>query len=340
MRGSSARALLAALVVGAALLAPPNPAVQARGEDACPEPNNRFQEACYLGPESEALGFISAPNDTDAYRIEVLDFNVDVHVEMTDRPLPYRVELADWNGTTVASSMDGLIATTLSQPGSYYIFVDSPTGQFSDSRPYVIFRRLHYPGSKIPDILYSGEFRAGGSQGFTGSYEYADYTEEGGRYTIAMKMGGVPDDPTLAWAWWGPVLTDFTLTVDSRLTNGANAGFMVYFRRADDNNFYVLLVDVRDGQARVNKVEDGEMTGTTNWRRVESIDTAGGVNRVVVHCAADDIQIYINGQRAFNLGDAAHRAGQFGFGAVTWGAPPIINFDNVLVTTPGEGNQD
>ena len=58
----------------------------AQGGDPCPEPNDSFQSACYLGPSSDARGFISTPNDVDAYRIEVLDFNTDIHVEMPSMP--------------------------------------------------------------------------------------------------------------------------------------------------------------------------------------------------------------------------------------------------------------
>src|SRR5215207_11119819 len=57
-----------------------------RGNDVCPEPNDSFQAACFLGKDAPALGFISTPKDIDAYRIEVYDFNTDVHVEMPQMP--------------------------------------------------------------------------------------------------------------------------------------------------------------------------------------------------------------------------------------------------------------
>src|SRR5688572_19489706 len=74
-----------ALAAGASHASPAVLGPAAQG-DPCPEPNDTFQAACYLGPSSDARGFLSAPNDVDAYRIEVLDFNTDVHVEMPSMP--------------------------------------------------------------------------------------------------------------------------------------------------------------------------------------------------------------------------------------------------------------
>src|SRR5690242_28764 len=117
-----------ALIVGLSLvpllspvLSQPAQALPALGQDVCPEPNDTFQAACYLGPGADASGFISNPNDIDAYRIEVLDFNTDVHVEL-QAPGPYKVELANWNGDVIASSNPGgpgqVIDTTVPIPGS------------------------------------------------------------------------------------------------------------------------------------------------------------------------------------------------------------------------------
>src|SRR3954469_10968054 len=136
-------ALIVSVSIGALLVPGSSVPARALGQDVCPEPNDTFQAACYLGPSSDATDYISSPNDVDAYRIEVLDFNTDVHVEM-NIPLPYKAELANWNGDIIASSSrDGgseVLDTTVPIPGSYYIFVHSSNGQFSDARPYEIFR--------------------------------------------------------------------------------------------------------------------------------------------------------------------------------------------------------
>ncbi|MCC6178579.1 MAG: DUF1080 domain-containing protein [Chloroflexi bacterium] len=332
---------LAALVVPGASI----PDVLALGQDVCPEPNDTFQAACYLGAQSDALGFISNPNDVDAYRIAVLDFNTDVHVEIDDMPAPYKVELANWNGEVIASSKPAAngseaIDTTVPMPGSYYIFVHSKSGGFSDGAPYRIFRALTYPGSSIPQVLFSDEFLTGAPQSGTGESPSALHTSQDGRYTIVFKSGGTADDPAWSrWAGWGPELTDFTMTADARLVNGADAGFVFYFRYIDEKNYYSLVLDAKDGQARVTKQVNGQ-GDWTDWKKTDAINTGGGVNRATIHAYKSNIRVLVNGQQIFDLDDDSINHGKMGVGALAWGDPPVVNFDNILVTTPGEGLDD
>jgi len=318
----------------------------AQGQDACPEPNDTFQTACYLGPSSEPLGYLSTPNDVDAYRIEVLDFNTDVHVEMAMMPAPYKLELANWNGDIIATSAGNgsggeVIDTTVPIPGSYYLFVHSASGGFSASRPYQIFRALTYPGASIPDIIDYADFRAGSTTLFSGDLEHAVYKESDGRYTISMKYKGSPEEPSQAWmTGLGIVLTDFTLTVDARVTNGVDGGFRIFFRKAtDDNsadNTYSVVVDGRDGKALLTRSKDGDAINS-GWEPVSAINTSGGVNRVVIRCFEDEIRVNINGQDVFDVREGSIREGRIGLGALTWGDPAIVNFDNIIITTPSEG---
>jgi hypothetical protein len=319
--------------VGIAAVFGPGGAATTRAQDACPEPNNSFQAACYLGPGAPADGFIQQAGDVDAFRIEVLDFSVDIHVELEQRPFPYRIELADWNGDEIVTSMDGVIDTTLDMPGFYYIFVDSPTGQFSAGH----YRQLTYPGSKIPDILFSYEFRAG-TPATTGENEIATYSNPEGKYTIAMKVGGTTDDPSQAW-WtgWGPELGDFTMVVDGRVVNDVDAGYQVYFRFVDDDNNYFVTIDARDGNVALSKKVKGEIIRIAGWVDSPHVDTSGGVNRVAIHCVNDLMVVVINGDPVLEARDPTFRKGTLGFGAIAWAAPPIVNFDNVIVTTPAEG---
>ncbi len=348
-RSTVHRLLATFLAASVFLLGQPDPAVHARGQDVCPEPNDTFQTACYLGPASDAIGFISRPDDIDAYRIEVLDFNVDVHAEISEMPFPYRLNLANWNGDLIATSSNQggveAIDTTVSVPGSYYIFVDSRTGQFSDSQPYRVFRQLTYPGSSIPQILYSGEFREGGGEGFTGSNDFADYSESGGKYTIAMKRSGTQDEGTHAWSYWGPEFTDFTMTVDTRVVSGspdpAYSGYTVFFRShlgADYASSTGYRVEVNSsGDVRLRKIDRGEVVNVTDWRSTSAASAVGGVNRTVIRCAGSDILINLNGYDVLHLNDRSFASGRFGFGAATWGEPVVVSFDNVIVTTPSEG---
>ena len=328
------------LALGTALASGPVP-VAARGDDVCAEPNDEQQGACYLGPNAEALGFISRPDDVDVYRVEVLDFDVDVRVELAEKPYPYAVELVGWNGDVLASSSaaDGasdVVAATVRLPGAYYVRVDSPTGAFDDDRPYLIFRELTYPGATIPQVLYSSEFRDGLAVGFAGSTDAADYVQRDGRYAVAMIAGGTPAAPTVAWAALGPVLTDFTLTVDARIVGGRDAGFQLFFRRVDLSNAYIVTVDARDGRVMLSRGADDAQAGI-GWVSSAAIDTRGGVNRCVVRAVGDDVRVNVNGADLIRGSAPTVGAGRFGFGAIAWGEPPVVQFDNVLVTTPSEG---
>ena len=312
--------------------------------DPCPEPNDTFQAACYLGPSSDAQGFISTPSDVDAYRIEVLDFNTDVHVEMPSMPAPYKAELANWNGDIIATSSPAgggeVIDTTVDLPGAYYIFIHSAAGGFNPNRPYQLFRALTYPGASIPDILFTSEFRQGSKEAVEGETEFATHAEDGGRYTISMKLPGVPEDP--AQAWWtgfGPELTDFTMTIDARVVNKVDAGFSVFFRHVDNDNTYVLAVDGKDGQVLLMKRVNGEAAGNTGWQPSSAVDTEGGVNRVVIRCFEDQIRVNVNGEDVIDLTDnAGPRKGRIGIGTIAYSdPPPVVNFDNIIITTPSEG---
>ncbi|MGE3907913.1 MAG: hypothetical protein AB7K36_01085 [Chloroflexota bacterium] len=340
-------ALLPLTSVPASAAGLPRPSAEFMGPaaqgDPCPEPNDSFQDACYLGPSSDAVGYISAANDVDAYRIEVLDFNTDVHVEMPSMPAAYKLYLANWNGDEIAQSTGGpnggqIIDTTVDVPGAYYIFVYSAGGGFSAGRPYQLFRALTYPGSKIPDILFTSEFREGSKQATTGDTDFATHSEEGGRYTIAMKVPGVPEDPSQAW-WtgFGPDVTDFTMTVDARVANQVDAGFRIFFRHIDDGNNYSMAVDAKDGQVLLMKLVNGEAAGNTGWVPSEAVNTGGGVNRVVIRCFEDQIRINVNGEDVFDIRDSSFRHGRIGLGAIAFGPPPVVNFDNIIITTPSEG---
>ena len=335
-------ALIAGLGV-ALVFAPSRSApVHALGQDACPEPNDSFQAACYLGPGAGALGFISSPGDVDAYRIEVLDFSTDVHVEISQLPAAYAIEVADWNGdifATSATAPDGaeVVETTVPIPGAYYIFVHSRGGGYSDSAPYLISRSLTYPGAKIPDILFSDEIREGSTEATEGDTEFATHTARGGKYTIAMKIPGAPQNASQAW-WtgFGPMLTDFTLTVDARVTNGANAGPQVFFRHHDNRNTYYVTVDTQDGQVGLSKQVDGTPT-SGGWVPTSAVNTGSGVNRIVIRCFEDDILVNVNGEDVFHVTDSSLRDGRIGIGGITWGDPAIVSFDNLIITTPTEG---
>jgi hypothetical protein len=318
-----------ALVVTALLLVPLVPAAHA-ADDPCPESNDTFQVACFLGQDDDAIGYLATPNDVDAYRIEVLDFNAKARIRLVERPLPYQIELADWNGQVIASGPNGTIETTLSQPGAYYIFVHPSDGRASATAAYRLNRELQYPSGKTPDILYSNELRFGAEPEAridTG----AEYSSEGGRFTIKMTAPGTPDSAQAALSMWGPELSDFTLTIDSRMQSEGVSGYHIFFR-FDDGIGYVLLVTA-ERLVALGKAGNGAQQ-ILSVATPKSLDLNGGVNRTTIHCTGDLIRIWINGEEIIRGRDATRLKGRFGFGAVTTGAPPTVIFDNIIATTP------
>jgi hypothetical protein len=149
---------------------------------------------------------------------------------------------------------------------------------------------------------------------------------------------GVPEDP--AQAWWtgfGPEVTDFTMTIDARVVNQVDAGFTVFFRHKDNDNTYMLGVDAKDGQVLLMKRVNGEAAGNTGWQPTAAVNTGGGVNRVSIRCFEDQIRVNVNGEDVFDITDATFRGGRIGIGSIAFGDPPVISFDNIIITTPTEG---
>jgi hypothetical protein len=319
----------AVLGLTALLLVPLVPVAHA-AEDPCPESNNTFQTACFLGQDDDAIGYLSTPDDSDAYRIEVLDFNATAIVQLIDRPLGYQIELADWNGRVIASGPNGSIQAKLGQPGAYYIFVHSANGRSSPTAAYRLHRELQYPSGKTPDILYSNELRFGAEpeeKADTG----AEYSSDGGRFTIKMLAPGTPDHSQAALSVWGPELTDSTLTIDSRMESQGVAGYHIFFRFSDDKAYALIVTAER--LVALGRLDNGQSTILASAMPA-SLDLSGGVNRTTIHTFRDQIRIWINGEEIIRVKDAATLKGRFGFGAVTVGAPPTVIFDNIIATTP------
>src|SRR5215218_3752705 len=86
------------VVAGVAVAGLDGASAAAVGNDVCPEPNGAFQAACYLGAGVDTVGFISRPDDVDAYRFETRDFGIRVQLALPDRPYPYRLSLVSYNG--------------------------------------------------------------------------------------------------------------------------------------------------------------------------------------------------------------------------------------------------
>ena len=90
----------------------------------------------------------------------------------------------------------------------------------------------------------------------------------------------------------GPELTDFTLTVDSRMQSEGQAGDTLFFRN-DDNKGYVLFATA-ERMLALGSV-NGDVTVPLAVAMPPSLDLSGGVNRTTIHCVGDTISIWING---------------------------------------------
>ncbi|MFN8526895.1 MAG: hypothetical protein U0821_27640 [Chloroflexota bacterium] len=315
------------------------------GDDPCPEPNDATQAACYLG-DADALGFLSRANDVDAYRIDVLDFGARLRVALVDTSPGYRITLVNWNGDIMAvSNRQGavdVLEATPPAPGAYFALVDSRTGEFSDGRPYRLHREVAYRGQP-PVVVFSGDFRPGARENLTESGENADFITDSGRVTIKMKQSGTPEDgsptPGLIMDPEVPPVGDFTLVVDTKLKDGDQGGYLIFFKVAadyatnDDHDHYRLVVAPRDHAMKLVRIANGVDEILEDGIEDELI-TADKVNRMVIRCSGSDIRLNVNGKELARVKDDVLREGRVGFGTITWGDPSTVVFDNLLVVTP------
>ncbi|MFN8634672.1 MAG: hypothetical protein U0893_12515 [Chloroflexota bacterium] len=335
--------LLLALAVALSLFAPVRalPIAQAKGEDVCPEPNDDFQAACYLGPGADALGFISNPDDIDAYRFETFDFDTTSHVEIADQPVPYQFVVADWNGDEIGRSRsDGnreVADIPLKMPGSYYIFVQAKTGQFSDSAPYRILTRINYPGA-APAATYRGDFRAGSLDVDDTSRQTVDYIRSGGKLTIAGKVNGSRESWAGGTYWLDTTGDEFTITFDARVQSGKQAGYRLQFGGTGNTNdpfkdSFQLIVQTFTQQAVLGQYAGTEYKRLAGWQASPAIYKDNRVNRTTVDARNGNVRVVINGVEVLSWAGKVP-AGRFAIGSSSWDDPAVISFDNVIATAP------
>ena len=321
----------------------------ANSEDVCPEPNDALQVACNLGTASDALGFISTPDDVDAYRVETHDYGARVRLALPDRPHPYRLTLIDYDGAVLHSTDAGTIDTTVDLPGTYYALVESATGESDETVPYRIELGIKYPLGVEPTVLYSEEYgiathahmitAEGDSREDGFSDDVGRYRYEGGHLSVQLTTPGSPDKASatvfsiVASDDPPPTMADFTMTIDTQMVTPADAGYSVQFRTIDEDNHYQILVSLQEHEAKLSKMVNHKLVALTPWIAVPGVRETG-INRTIIRCVGTEIQASINGEPLPLVYDDTFSEGLVGFGAGTWGDPTTINFDNVLVTTP------
>ncbi|MFN8524010.1 MAG: hypothetical protein U0821_13010 [Chloroflexota bacterium] len=332
---SRKRAVIALTLVAGAFLRGLLPGtVEGQPADLCPEPNDELQRGCYLVPGEPVVGFISGSSDADTYRFEVLDFGVHVRVELVEMPAPYRVNLFRWNGARHVEGGQRALETTLSSPGSYYVTVDSVSGEFNDAVPYRLQLTTAYANGMGPELLSALDLGSGPPSMSTPD---ADYLNEDGRLRIDLKKSGTQNAASAAfwssyWPEFATSVADFTLALDARAVAGSAAGYGVRFRIREPDSFYYATFDASRRRFIVGKRVSGVTTVLQDWRDLSPTIATDSVNRIVIRAVGSEMIVNVDGTEVARLGDDAIRAGAFDFGAFTWAGPASVRFDNVLLT--------
>jgi hypothetical protein len=325
-------------------------------DDACPEQNGTYQQACLLPPNVGENSFLSSQDDVDFFRIEVLDFGVTANVELTQAPRPYRLTVRDWEGAQVAAAEllpnDDIKRTVQFKPkapGSYYVLVDAlfaDDDAVSPTEPYTILYKPVYPGP-TPKVIYSADFRQA-SREFAGSKEWGTYSTKDGKYQVELTNGGQPGSAAVAVAWWPDSYRDFTMVADVRLTAvGQDAGFAIGFRglphdaneklrddQVDLRSAYMLLASTSTLQLELLKLVDDKPEVLVPWRAMRSLRTSDQINHVVIRSLGAQHIININGEEVLNLNDPSLQEGRLILGALSFGEPVTVIYDNLLVISP------
>lgn len=308
--------------------------------DACPEPNDEFQQACSPGPGAELIGTIDRPDDVDAFRIEVLDFDATVRLELKEAPAPYRFVMGDWAGRQIATSNDSsgfeALETKLRIPGSYYVFVQSTTGEYSETRPYRVTMSTVYASPNVPRVLYSRDFRDTSIPELpTVSDTGVNLREENGGYVLSLLGDAATHPDTARTSIFGPMLPDFTMTMDARVIGGDKPTVGFVFRSASAANYNVVTVDLPDYKICLLTLVEGhpQRTGRPciTDDSVEKLD----VLRTTIRVMGDQVCVGINATHTRVYQENQYTAGRIGVGGVFTNALTTYRFDNILVTTPG-----
>ena len=350
-------ALMTVLAVVVLLLPLPRAGTSAlAADDACPEQNSTYQQACLLPPNVGASSFLSSPDDVDYFRIEVLDFGATANVELTQSPRPYRMTVRDWEGAQVAAAemlpnddIQRTVQFKPKAPGSYYVIVDplfADADAVSPGEAYTLLYKPVYPGP-TPKVIYSADFRQP-SREFAGTKEWGSYSTKDGKYQVELMSGGQPGSAAVAVAWWPESYRDFTMVADVRLaTVGQDAGFAIGFRgmphdpneklrddQVDLRSAYMLLASTGTLQLELLKLVDDKPEVLVPWRAIRSLRTSDQINHVVVRSLGAQHIININGEEVLNLNDPALQEGRLILGALSFGEPVTVIYDNLLVISP------
>ena len=124
-------------------------------------------------------------------------------------------------------------------------------------------------------------------------------------------------------------LSDDSDTRDGDVAQG------VVFRAQDDTHFYTVLIDPRQGQYAIRKLNGADTwSDLIAWTPSPIVKRKGDTNRLRVDALGTTFTIYLNGQ---SLGQIADNDGPFPFGLVGMivtnvdGVAPTLHFDNLKI---------
>ncbi|MCC7105378.1 MAG: PPC domain-containing protein [Chloroflexi bacterium] len=327
---------------------PPAFAPAARSSDPCPEPNDENEAACSLGTGAPAIGFISNPFDIDRYKFEVTGARTWVHLDLTELPADYELEVqAAPDGTSLATSHNsGTFPEAIDvdlDPGTYIVVVYSLQGGASDEKPYKLTLGMSDPSggpAANANVYFADNFNSVNAH-FTSESRNLEAYEVGyydGEYVVRLHHDATNDQTYEGDEPAGADLLDFQLDLDARVTRlpAQHGGFTVLFRYADDSNTYELYVDtVNEGGAgavSLSKFVEGKLTNLSKWADSPAIKTGSQPNHVTIRAVGDQLTVAINGQQLISARDGTYKRGDIALGVVSWDQPSEVRFDNVLVT--------
>jgi len=112
------------------------------GQDVCSEPNEAPAQACPLGGDSTAAGYLDSPDDVDRYSIQVGEGQV-LEASLSTLPGDFNLRLETEDGAQVAQgegsgTADKALGTGALSAGTYWVVVYSQNGDSSADAPYTL----------------------------------------------------------------------------------------------------------------------------------------------------------------------------------------------------------
>jgi hypothetical protein len=82
------------------------------------------------------------------------------------------------------------------------------------------------------------------------------------------------------------------------------------------------------------KLVDDKPEVVQPWRAIRSLRTSDQINHVVIRSIGAQHIVNVNGEEVLNLNDPALQEGRLILGALSFGEPVTVIYDNLLVISP------